>query len=213
MHLRLINMKVKDTTNNGRNDRSFWQLTKSFTQSFIDLVAEMKEAKALRLLAQDIVVILRPVQQTSREAVRLIDLSPWAYLTEAGNQPLAPPPLITNGTLNGYFTSHHHSAHTAYSNGFQQQYSSHHPTTSPQVPPLTSVQAAMQGVSPSSVALPATPLSAALGPAAQATIPSTPASAYGDSFFRVDIGGRADAVLSAHQQQQQNGNIGFISRR
>lgn len=210
LHMRLVNMKIKDTGNTGRNDRSFWQLTKSFTQSFIDLVAEMKEAKSLRLLSQDIVVILRPVQKASREAVRLIDESPWAYLTEAGSQPLVPPPLITNVALNDYFANSPHSGHAGYLNGFHQQYPLHQSNAFPQVPPLTSVQAAMQGVSPSSVALPATPLSAALGPAAQATIPSTPASAYGDAFFRGDVFARADAVLN---MQQQNGNLTFNSRR
>jgi RAM signalling pathway protein len=210
LHLRIVNMKVKDTGNNGRNERSFWQLTKSFTQSFIDLVAEMKEAKSLRLLNQDIVVILRPVQKASREAVRLIDSSPWAYLTEAGTHPLAPPPLITNNVMNGYFTSHSQAANGGYTNGFHSQYAIHHQNSSPHVPPLTSVQAAMQGVSPSSVALPATPLSAALGPAAQATIPSTPASAYGETFSsRADFFARADALLN----QQQTGGLSFNTRR
>lgn len=210
LHLRLINMKVKDAGNSGRNDRSFWQLTKSFTQSFIDLVAEMKEAKALRLLAQDIVIILRPVQKASREAVRLIDSSPWAYLAEAGSQPPPPPPLITNSVINGFLTNSPHGGHSMYSNGFQQQYPSHPFNVSPQVPALVSVQAAMQGVSPSSVALPATPLSAALGPAAQATVPATPASACGDSFFRGDVFARADAVLG---MRPQNANLTFNSRR
>ena len=210
LHLRLINMKVKDAGNSGRNDRSFWQLTKSFTQSFIDLVAEMKEAKSLRLLAQDIVVVLRPVQKASREAVRLIDSSPWAYLAEAGSQPLPPPPLITNSVINGFFTNSPHSGHSVYSNGFQQHYAQHPFNVSPQAPALTSVQAAMQGVSPSSVALPATPLSAALGPAAQATVPATPASACGDSFFRGDVFARADAVLG---MRPQNANLTFNSRR
>ncbi|PKY02185.1 cell morphogenesis protein Sog2 [Aspergillus campestris IBT 28561] len=41
-----------------------------------------------------------------------------------------------------------------------------------------------------------TPLSAALGPAAQATIPSTPASAYSDKFFEGDVFQRADSLLS-----------------
>ncbi len=210
LHLRLINMKVKDAGNSGRNDRSFWQLTKSFTQSFIDLVAEMKEAKALRLLGQDIVVILRPVQKASREAVRLIDSCPWAYLAEAGSQPLPPPPLITNNVINGFLTSSPHIGHAVYSNGFQQQYPPHPINVSPQAPALISVQTAMQGVSPSSVALPATPLSAALGPAAQATVPATPASACGDSFFRGDVFARADAVLG---MRPQNANLTFNSRR
>ncbi|KAL4956546.1 RAM signaling pathway protein-domain-containing protein [Aspergillus filifer] len=50
-----------------------------------------------------------------------------------------------------------------------------------------------------SIALPATPLSAALGPAAQATVPSTPASAYSDKFFEGDVFQRADSLLSSNQ--------------
>lgn len=230
LHLRLVNMKVKDNMNNGRNDRTFWQLTKSFTQSFIDLVAEMKEAKAMHLLAQNVVIILRPVQKASRDAVRLIDSSPWAYLTEAGSQPLIPPPLITNGVMNGCYAT---NPYTGYSNSFQPQQQQQHQYHAPPhlnnynngfVPnasPLTSIQSSMQGVnvgvgvSPSSVALPATPLSAALGPAAQATIPSTPATtAYGDSFFRGDVFARADALQQQQMQiQMQNGTLTFNPRR
>lgn len=51
-----------------------------------------------------------------------------------------------------------------------------------------------------SIALPATPLSAALGPAAQATVPSTPASAYSDKFFEGDVFQRADSLLSMPNQ-------------
>lgn len=54
-------------------------------------------------------------------------------------------------------------------------------------------------LSPQSV-LPATPLSAALGPAAQATVPSTPASAYSDKFFEGDVFQRADSLLSMPKQ-------------
>ena len=186
----------------------------------------MKEARSLHLLSQDIVVVLRPVQKASREAVRLIDSSPWAYLAESGSQPFAHP-LVTNGVMPGYLEDSAQVANGSYTNGgytnggytngghangFRQlqHHPLHHSNASSQAPPSTSIQAAMQGVSPSSVALPATPLSAALGPAAQATIPSTPASAYGDSFFRGDVFARADAVLG---MQQQNANLTFNSRR
>lgn len=54
--------------------------------------------------------------------------------------------------------------------------------------------------SPPSLPLPATPLSAALGPAAQATVPSTPASAYSDKFFEGDVFQRADSLLSMPNQ-------------
>lgn len=180
LHVRLTNMKVRDKPNQGRDDRSFWQMTKSFTQSFIDLVAEMKEAKSMRLLSQDLVVVLRPVQKASREAVRLIDSSPWACLTESGNQPLQYSSFVPNGYSNGHSSGngtrgYHHGA-AIYDHSFQNSLSSN---------PYSSFDASMhpaaQGTSPSSGPLPATPLSAALGPAAQATIPSAPSSVYGVS--------------------------------
>ena len=62
-------------------------------------------------------------------------------------------------------------------------------------------------MSPQSMPIPATPLSAALGPAAQATIPSTPASAYSDKFFEGDVFQRADSLLSMPNQAP------FFSRR
>lgn len=56
-------------------------------------------------------------------------------------------------------------------------------------------------VSPFLQSIPATPLSAALGPAAQATIPSTPASASAnfDRSFQGDVFQRADSLLSLQQ--------------
>ncbi|GES62577.1 cell morphogenesis protein Sog2 [Aspergillus terreus] len=70
-------------------------------------------------------------------------------------------------------------------------------------PPLQSQHSQHQmssSLSPQSITLPATPLSAALGPAAQATVPSTPASAYSDKFFEGDVFQRADSLLSMPNQ-------------
>ena len=53
--------------------------------------------------------------------------------------------------------------------------------------------------SPYVASMPATPLSAALGPAAQATVPTTPASSYGDRFFAGDVFQRADSLLASQQ--------------
>lgn len=52
------------------------------------------------------------------------------------------------------------------------------------------------GSSSSPFSVPATPLSAALGPAAQATVPSTPASASLERSFQGDIFQRADTLAS-----------------
>ena len=51
--------------------------------------------------------------------------------------------------------------------------------------------------SPYVTSMPATPLSAALGPAAQATVPTTPASSYADRIFSGDVYQRADSLLAS----------------
>ena len=165
LHVRLINMKVKDPVS-GRNQRDFWQLCKTFLQSFVELAIDMRDAKSMQVLTMESIVVLRPVQKASREASKLIDSSPWSFLTD-----------------NNINTS---------------------------IPAINQFQGGAQnGLSPLSVALPATPLSAALGPAAQATIPSTPASAYGDQFFAGNVFQRADSLLS----MSQAGGFPTYSRR
>lgn len=152
-----------------RNQREFWQLCKSFMQSFVELVTDMREVRSMHMLPSDVIVILRPVQKSSREAGRLIEASPWSYLADMaqGNGPPAiyGPPLPSQNP---------------------HQHSQHHPQLNTSLSP--------------SIALPATPLSAALGPAAQATVPSTPASAYSDKFFEGDVFQRADSLLSMPNQ-------------
>ena len=210
LQIRLVNMRLKDpviftnSSGSGRNDPSFWQLCKTFMQSFVDLVTDMKEAKDLRLLAPEIVIVLRPVQKSSREAGRLIDNSPWRYLTEAGasttqtNMPYAP----TNN-----MNSHGTNGHAYFPSTTQQQL--HQSPFPPPVVPVPPLPPAGNSASPGSVPLPATPLSAALGPAAQATVPSTPASAYGDQFFAGNVFQRADSLLN----MPQAGNMNFLNRR
>ncbi|KAH3269035.1 hypothetical protein KXW23_000071 [Aspergillus fumigatus] len=179
--LRLSNMKVKEPGGGMRNQREFWQLCKAFMQSFVDLVTDMKEVRSMHLLPSDIIVVLRPVQRASREASRLIEASPWSYLTD-----MTP----TNGPGN------------IYGPPLQSQHPQHQTSGS-----SSNVLHVNSNLSPQSVHLPATPLSAALGPAAQATVPSTPASAYSDKFFEGDVFQRADSLLSMPNQAP------FFSRR
>ncbi|KAH1906122.1 hypothetical protein KXV57_005585 [Aspergillus fumigatus] len=179
--LRLSNMKVKEPGGGMRNQREFWQLCKAFMQSFVDLVTDMKEVRSMHLLPSDIIAVLRPVQRASREASRLIEASPWSYLTD-----MTP----TNGPGN------------IYGPPLQSQHPQHQTSGS-----SSNVLHVNSNLSPQSVHLPATPLSAALGPAAQATVPSTPASAYSDKFFEGDVFQRADSLLSMPNQAP------FFSRR
>ncbi|KAJ5725742.1 uncharacterized protein N7483_007099 [Penicillium malachiteum] len=180
---RLLNMKVKEPNGGLRNQREFWQLCKSFMQSFVDFVNDMREVRSMQLLPQDIIVMLRPVQRASREAGRLIEASPWSFLADMTTNgpnhlygpPLQPPHL-----------QHPHLQH--------QTSVSTSALASNTLPYLTT------SLSPQSITVPATPLSAALGPAAQATVPSTPASAYSDKFFEGDVFQRADSLLSMQNQ-------------
>ncbi|PYH77201.1 cell morphogenesis protein Sog2 [Aspergillus uvarum CBS 121591] len=168
---RLSNMKVKEPGGGDRNAREFWHHCKAFLQSFVDLVIDMKEVRNMKILPNDIVNMLRPIQRSSREAGRMIDASPWSFLAD---NPSNPTPSIYGPPLQSQHPQHQTSVST---NTFH-----HGPNLSP------------------SVHLPATPLSAALGPAAQATVPSTPASAYSDKFFEGDVFQRADSLLSMPNQ-------------
>ncbi|KIW70804.1 hypothetical protein PV04_03042 [Phialophora macrospora] len=298
LQIRLVNMRLKDPSfhvvaGSGRNDPSLWLLCKNFLMSFIELLTEMRIAKSLRLLSQELITMLRPVQKASREAGRLIETSPWRYLTDSAAAAMPPPSVFSasnsghppSGVVNG--NGYHGVMGTNMSNGANGSVYplnsaastiSNYPLQSPFPPPLVPVPpvpgpagsngpnmatkmlngmvipsassttvasgAAVNGISPVSVPLPATPLSAALGPAAQATlpttnpaggsssalptptsassfssalptpttatmIPSTPASAYGDSFFKGDVFQRADSLLS---MQSQVGLGGFLRR-
>lgn len=254
LQIRLVNMRLTDPNahmmSSGRNDPSLWLLCKNFLMNFIDLLTEMREAKSLRLLSQELITMLRPVQKASREAGRLIESSPWRYLTDSattamppssgfGPNPNQPPATSVNG--NGYTNGVNGYHINGVSSGYPPTAGSSHPNTSPFPPPLIPVPPlpnslsltphtatkhtlngfivpinhSSYGNSPVSVPLPATPLSAALGPAAQATvpiptpIPSTPASAYGDQFFKGDVFQRADSLLN----MQQTGSMNFFGRR
>jgi hypothetical protein len=182
-------MKVKEPGGGTRNQKDFWQLCKVFMQSFVDLVTDMREVRNMKLLPPDIVTILRPVQKASREAGRLIVMSPWAYFADL---PAAPhiygPPLQTN------------TAAIANTNIIAPSMQHHHPSASASAAYLSHQSGRLPSVSPQSSTLPATPLSAALGPAVQATIPSTPASTYSDRFFAGDVFQRADTLLSMQNQ-------------
>jgi hypothetical protein len=211
---KLLNMSLKEPAAgsmgavHGRNDRAFWQLCRTFMQGFVDLVTEMKEAKDLRVLPQEIVIVLKPVQKASREAGRLIESSPWGSLTDAG----ATATPFTNGypaSIDTYANGVNGNA--SYFPVLAPSQTQHYPsvTTNGITTAPSSVPPSSTGASPVSVPLPATPLSAALGPAAQATIPSTPANAYTDQFFAGNVFQRADSLLN----MPQAGNIPFANRR
>jgi len=222
----------------GRHDPSFWVLCKSFLSTFVDLVTEMKEVRKARLLVlpQEAVGVLRPVQKACQEAGHAITTSPWNHMLQGVNPMPAATPFAPRGGGGEHFSRPQFNRAVTVANGNVSSYSAaivqqqnqqaqyaHRPTSQRiQMQPIPSLSASstpalqptsgLNGVaSPLSAtsSMPATPLSAALGPAAQATVPSTPASLYGDSFFKGDVFQRADSLLS----MPQAAGVNFLNRR
>ena len=164
---RLSVIKLNDPE--ARNARDFWRLVKDFVDSYSSLLASLREARLLNLVPSDMRHQVRPVHKFATEAATLITNSPWNRLTFEVEPQTQPPSRAPTPAPNGY------QAHRTRGSGGSNAASSSSPYT-PSVP--------------------ATPLSAALGPAAQATVPATPASASLNRSFEGDVFQRADSLLN-----------------
>ena len=171
---RLSTVKLKDPEI--RSSREFWRYVTRFTNSFIALITALKEERNLNrqeMSKVDVQRILKPVHIYVKTATANIRESPWAYIFDDQSPP--PTAISTsssnwpsgNGTINGQLTA-------ARTNGYQRKH----------------------GNSISSPYVPTTPLSAALGPAAQATVPNTARSSNFDRSFQGDVFQRADSLLT-----------------
>lgn len=167
---RLSTIKLNDPE--ARNARDFWRLVKDFVDSYSSLLASLREARLLNLVPSEMRHQVRPVHKSATEAATLITNSPWNRLTFEVEPPTHPPSRAQTPAPNGYQA---HPQHRTRGSGGSNATSSSSPFT-PSVP--------------------ATPLSAALGPAAQATVPATPASASLNRSFEGDVFQRADSLLN-----------------
>ena len=167
---RLSTIKLNDPE--ARNARDFWRLVKDFVDSYSSLLASLREARLLNLVPSEMRHQVRPVHKSATEAATLITNSPWNRLTFEVDPQTQPPSRAQTPAPNGYQA---HQQHRARGSGGSNATSSSSPYT-PSVP--------------------ATPLSAALGPAAQATVPATPASASLNRSFEGDVFQRADSLLN-----------------
>ena len=178
-----------------RSAPDYWRLATRFTDAYGNLLASLREARQMNLMDADLRHRLRPVHRSIVDAGTLIQNSPWDRLTKESQ----PPSLISS------------RAPTPVQNVYQPA-----PIQTQMMPPPipTPSMAAHQhfqhrrpngsnGSATGSVtnayntSVPATPLSAALGPAAQATVPTTPASGGGSlaGMFEGNVFQRADNLL------------------
>ena len=200
LRLRLHSMNIDDIE--ARNASDFWSLVKRFGAAYGDLFLSLKQAKKLDQLEPALRHKLSPTHKLVREVITLIQNSPWNKLST----PSQPASMISS------------RAPTPVQNGYPRP-SMQHQMLPPKIPnPSMAAHQHYQHrrpngstgsngslkdntKSPYNTSVPATPLSAALGPAAQATIPSTPASAGGSlaGMFEGDVFQRADQLLQGQQ--------------
>ncbi|RMZ86242.1 hypothetical protein DV737_g113, partial [Chaetothyriales sp. CBS 132003] len=209
LRLRLTNMNTKDPEG-GRNDPSFWLLCKTFLQSFVDLVTDMREARNLRLLPQELILILRPVSSPF-PPLSATTINPSIITTAPAVQPISTPGFPTSS-----FSS------TSYTAGFPPTNHVPAPHTSPL--PSTPLSAALgpaaQATVPTSApatssnASSATTLAAVGTPSTPATgttteFPSRPSTSMANSndFFKGDVFQRADSLLNMPQPTMAGGTL------
>lgn len=132
----------------------------------MDLAHNVKYMTQLGILRRSVKGALRPVALAIKEAGILISASPWAHLAvPIGQPPLAPG--NTNGA-NGQLAHQQQALGNASFGSSLTASSSSFPSQNSQ-----SFHAGQLVTSPTTNMVPATPLSAALRPAAQAAVPSS----------------------------------------
>ncbi|TLS22974.1 uncharacterized protein PpBr36_06363 [Pyricularia pennisetigena] len=166
-----------------RTQGSFWNDVRDFVDSWAEFGSKVREVEKPLSLPADTRMRLRPFQKSIQEASNLILRSPWGYWLRPG---LATSHQNANGGSifsPGGAVDPHGPAGLNGDRQYQQngQYgnpSHNHLHHNPHIQ------------------LPMTPQSAALGPAAQATVPATPQSGSFAAALTGNVFERADALMS-----------------
>ncbi|KAL8635378.1 MAG: hypothetical protein Q9228_007123, partial [Teloschistes exilis] len=167
-----------------RNEKSFWELCKKFLAATSELLMDVRAAYSEGFIHHDIVNLVRPVHKLSRQAGHEINDSQWIQLCSPPPPPpsgrLGPPNTTTTTTTNTTTTTattstaatspnslisgipgpHYFGHNRQRRSSGENSYTHPNHTNNPN--------------NPNSNNVPATPLSAALGPAAQATVQQQP---------------------------------------
>ncbi len=169
---RLSTIKLHEPSNQ-RHTTDFWRLCVRYVNSVVELLNYVRLAGRGDMIPIPIIRSLRPIHISSRDALKDIKISPWMRFIRDGTA-TEPPRFTSLSNLNNSAPRHHRAAGSSESGSI---------------------------ASPQSIVPPATPLSAALGVAAQATIPSTPLGIVGglDRSFQGDVFQRAESLLSLQQ--------------
>ncbi|KAF2848931.1 cell morphogenesis protein-like protein Sog2 [Plenodomus tracheiphilus IPT5] len=199
----LSQMQLKDSFTRSQPD--FWQQCMGFIKAWQELaVAYTQQGKDHKLLSSDVKQLMKPLHRTVKDASLAINDSPWSHLT-SNNPGLMGPPSLSSFTSR----TQHPRLYANRPNGTMSSSGggSFPGPINTSIPVMSSVFSAhpystssfgshgSQGSGGYGTPVPATPLSAALGAAAQATIPNTPRlPSQGSNTLNVFE--RADRLLS-----------------
>lgn len=196
---RLSQMQLKDSYT--RSQADFWQQCMSFIKAWGELAtAYTQQGKDHKLLSPDVKQLMKPLHKTVKEASAAIYSSPWSHLTSTNPVSMGPPSLssITSRTQPPKYLNRpglSNGSNPSYLGPINTQVSAVNSTYSAQ--PYSTASLLSQGSSGyGTPGVPATPLSAALGAAAQATVPNTPKFAPGHGSNTLNVFERADRLLS-----------------
>lgn len=161
--------------------------------------AYTQQGREHKLLSGEIKQLMRPLHKMVKEATLAINDSPWSHLTSSNTGLMGPPSLSSitsrvqpprfmkqpNGTMSSSggpsFPGPINTSIPAMASVFSAQ-------------PYSNASFGSQGSGGYGTPVPATPLSAALGAAAQATVPNTPRVSQPSNTLNVFE--RADRLLS-----------------
>lgn len=147
---------------------------------------------------------MKPLHKTVKEASAAIYSSPWSHLTSS-NSGLMGPPSLSSFTSRTQAPKFHNRPGMGASGGssYLGQINTQIPTVNSSFSgqPYSAASIASQGGLGYVAPVPATPLSAALGAAAQATVPNTPKFAPGHGSNTLNVFERADRLLSQTQRR------------
>lgn len=164
-------------------------------------MAYTQQGKDHKLLSPDVKQLMRPLHKTVKEASLAINDSPWSHLTSNNPGLMGPPSLssFTSRTQPPRFLNKPPQM-TMNSGGgpsFPGPINTSLPAMSSvfSAQPYSTTSLGSQGSGGYGTPVPATPLSAALGAAAQATVPNTP-RLPSQSSNTLNVFERADRLLS-----------------
>ncbi|OMP83637.1 Leucine-rich repeat-containing protein sog2 [Diplodia seriata] len=187
-----------------RNSQRFWELCTAWVKAWSDLAVAVKQLGQMGQLPEDVKQVMKPVQKAVKEAGGAITASPWSHLAVRNDSSAVFPP---QSALSMRSSDTRHLGH-----GFNGLSTSSMPGPINTAIPLhanynhsATPSSSMGLVTP----VPATPLSAALGAAAQATVPSTPGHAPTSTpvdppmtgRFAGNVFERADRLLQQTQRR------------